>query len=353
MDAMTTPGQVRGTVAVLLALALSLTACDSSSDEDAAPAESTTTAPAGGPTYSSKSFVVPLDVAVPDWLPSEVSADESHFLTWEPESPDEPAVRFLVPVSVFRPGDTEATPPPEDYLSYLLSLSEQGATFADTSTTTVGGDPATLVTASVDTSLDGSLGCPADGLTADACFGLQSDLALRIAVVDTGDRTLLVWLRHSGAPDTEAAHRDFEAFEQMLTTVSFRDEAPPAESTTSPSAAAATEVDGTWSTTFSQAELARSPLLYDADEVNDENWGHFTLTVGDGTFTLEQSNARTSTSVTGTVEVDQDVLRLVLPNGESFAMHFAVDGDVLTLERDDSLGVAPTPLVLEKWQRST
>ena len=45
-----------------------------------------------------------------------------------------------------------------------LQQTDHGAHFADTTTTTVGGRPATIVTATVDDSLDGSLGCPSQRL---------------------------------------------------------------------------------------------------------------------------------------------------------------------------------------------
>ena len=59
-----------------------------------------------------------------------------------------------MPVNVYPPGDAASTTPPEDYLAYLLSLKEHGATFADSAETTVGGKPATLMTASITEPLD-------------------------------------------------------------------------------------------------------------------------------------------------------------------------------------------------------
>jgi hypothetical protein len=169
-------------------------------------------------------------------------------------------------------------------------------------------------------------------------------------VVDVSDSTLLIWLRHSGAGDTEDATQDFEAFEQMLETVTFRDEAPPTTETTT-GAVSSTAIDGTWTTSFTREELADSPLLFDSDEVNDDNWGDFTLTFRNGAFTLEGTNPKASSSISGSFVVDDDVVRLSLEGGDEFVMRYSVEGDVLAFERDESLGVAPTPLVLQPWNR--
>jgi hypothetical protein len=42
--------------------------------------------------------------------------------------------------------------------------------------------------------------------------------------------------------------------------------------------------------------------------------------------------------------IDQD-------NGEHFVMRWHVDGDTLALERDESLGEVPTPMVINLWTR--
>jgi hypothetical protein len=339
-----------GRATAVAALAITLVACGGSDGSDGSDGQPTTASAAAGPTYSTTAFVAPFDVAVPDWLPAEVTTDAAHFVTWESPVEGEPAVRFLVPVSVYRPGDTEPTPPPEDYVAYLLSQSEHGATFADTTETTVGGEPATLVTATVDESLDGSIGCPEEGIEAADCYGVQPDLALRIAVIDAGDTTVLAWLRHTGAPDTEEAAQEFAAFEKMLATVSFRDEAPPTTDATTD--AAATPIDGTWTTSFSKEELAHFPRLDDAGEVNDQNWGEFTFSFEDGGFTFDQRNRLDDYSVSGTFTVEDDAVLLALDNGEQFAMRYSIEDGRLAFRRDDALGVAPTPYVLKPWRRS-
>ena len=155
-------------------ISLALGACGSDSN-DAAQADATTTTALQGPSYSTTAFILPFDVTVPEMLPAEPTTDTANFVTWESATGDYPAVRFLVPVNVYVPGDTEPTPPPADYLTYLLGQSDDGATFSDQAETTVDGFPATLVTAAVTDNLDGSLGCPAENVAADECYGLQPE----------------------------------------------------------------------------------------------------------------------------------------------------------------------------------
>lgn len=333
--------------AFVTVIALLLGACGSDS-KDAAPADATTTTAPPGASYSTTAFILPFDVTVPELLPAEATTDTANFVTWETATEGDPAVRFLVPVNVYVPGETEATPPPPDYLSYLLGQSEDGATFTDQAETTVGGFPATLVTATVADSLDGALGCPAEDIAADECYGLQPDLTLRMAVIDAGDATLLAWLRHTGAEEDGDAPTEFAAFENMLASISFRDESPV---TTEPPAAVATALDGVWTTTFTEEELASSPLLDEPDEVNDQNWGDFVLTFDKGQYTMTQKNPKDSYTIAGTFTVDGDTLDLKLDNTEHFVMRWHIDGDTLAFERDDALGISPTPYVLKVWTR--
>ena len=233
---------------------------------DAAPPASTGTTSS----YTSSSFVLPFSVTLPAWLPSEPSAEEPNFVTWEAPAVDR-AVRFIVPVNVYPPGGTGTTPVPDDYVAYLLGQSADGAEFSDVTETTVGGRPATIVTATVADSLDGSLGCPQENMTAEDCFGLQPDLALRIAVIDAGGRdTARLGARHP------RHHLEYDSFDAVLASLRFDDQRQPTTVTTA--RPTATPIDGTWTTSFTKAELASSPLLYDQGEINDDNWGTFTLT---------------------------------------------------------------------------
>ena len=334
----------RASVVLAMSLVLGIAACGDDSSESS---DTTAARAQEGSTYVTRAFSVPFEVTVPDVLPTEPSIDEPNFVTWESTATEGPAVRFLAPVNVFPPGATATTAPPEDYLAYLLAQAEHGAVFADRTETTVGERPATLLTATVEEALDGSLGCPEEDMSAGDCFGLQPELTLRMAVIDVGDRTLLAWLRHDDSSAADVAE-EFASFEEMLASVSFRDEG--AVTTVAP--AAASPIDGVWMTTITEAALEGSPLLYDDDEVNDENWGDFTFTFDKGRFTLEQENPRETSSYSGTFEVDGDVLSMTMEGVEHFEMGWSLDGDRLTLTRDQSLGISPTPWVMAPWTRA-
>ncbi len=102
---------------------------------------------------------------------------------------------------------------------------------------------------------------------------------------------------------------------------------------------------------LTEDELVSSPLLYDEHEVNDQNWGDFTLTFEEGRFTESQQNAEASWSMTGDYHVDGDELTLDRDNGEHFVLRWHLDGDTLVLERDESIGVVPTPFIINPWTR--
>lgn len=327
---------------LVVVIALGAAACG---DDDSGEASDTTSAPEKEPTYSTLAFSVPFDVTVPAELPAEPTIDETNFVTWESRTPDGPAVRFLAPVSVFPPGSTIATPPPEDYLAYLLAQEGHGATFTDQTETVVGDLPTTMITATVDEALDGSLGCPELEMDAGDCFGLQPELTLRVAVMDVDGRTLLAWLRHNDSAGDPADL--FAAFEGMLASLTFREDGP----STTVASAAASPVDGVWVTTITEAALESSPLLYEPGEVNDENWGDLTFTFERGRFTVEQQNVRETSSYSGTFDVAGDVLSITMEGVEHFEMRWHVEGDELTLTRDDALGISPTPWVMQPWTR--
>jgi hypothetical protein len=129
-------------------------------------------------------------------------------------------VRFLVPAEVYPPNAARPVPPPKDFLGYIKDLADHGALYGDMSTKTVDSVQATLVTAKASLSLEGSLGCPTIGADrSQDCFGLQPDLALRIAVLDVNGTPLLIWARTDAqAPDAAFV----AAFEDMLATVDFK-----------------------------------------------------------------------------------------------------------------------------------
>jgi hypothetical protein len=166
--------------------------------------------------YTSSAFAVPFEVAAPAWLAPRPQVDQSALVTWQ--APDV-AVRFLLPVTVYPPGEEGPTPPPQDYLAYLLAQTDQGARFSDQSITSVGGRPAMVVTATAERRLAGAIGCPQPGMSAAACFGLRPERRLRLAVVDLDGRTLLIWLRNDRAAGFAEQSQQFD---QLLTSLRFR-----------------------------------------------------------------------------------------------------------------------------------
>ena len=114
-------------------------------------------------------------------------------------------------------------------------------------------------------------------------------------------------------------------------------------------------LDGVYRASFTREELARSPLLYESGEINDENWGELTLTFDEGRVTFEQENDATSTSTSGTYELDDDTVVLDFTEGvnagETFAVRWSLFRDKLTFTRDEALGIIPTPYLIEPWER--
>jgi hypothetical protein len=197
---------------------LAATACGDSSTAT----EAATDAPViDNNRYVSEQFAPAVEVTVPAWLSTAPDTDESNFLTWvgTDEHVDR-AVRFLLPVEVYEPGSAAATPVPEDYLSYLRSQAAHGARLVDETTTSVDGSLATILTGTTPTTLDKSLGCPAVNTPAPDCFGLHAGLALRLAIIDLGDRTLVVWARVT--EDSADAAEVFADFGQMLAGLHLR-----------------------------------------------------------------------------------------------------------------------------------
>jgi hypothetical protein len=211
----------------LLAILGLLAGCSGGSQGTSTTSETTTSpapvATASSAGYATTRFVVPLRVTPPSWGPGAPTDEQANFMTWV-SADDAHAVRFLVPVSVYQPGSSTdgAAPAPGDYLLYLRGLSRAGATFSDVRNTVVGGQPATILTATTTESLDGSLGCQEKGLAAPDCFGLQSDLVLRVAVMTVRGQTLLIWQRIAESASAGVRNAEVEAFQRLLDTITFR-----------------------------------------------------------------------------------------------------------------------------------
>jgi hypothetical protein len=220
----------RTVIVTLCGLALlAVSGCGGGDEKSTSTTASTApAASAAGQTYSSKAFVVPLTVTVDAALKSPPNPDSPNLLSWDAAASDATnAVRFLVPVEVYRPGHPTPEAPPKEYLTYLQEQTNYSAEITEETKITVDGRPATLmnVTRTIDANhpeglLDGSLGCPERGADrAEGCFGPQPDLLLRLAVIDVGETTLLAWARmNKDNPDPAFA----AMFEQMLTSVRFR-----------------------------------------------------------------------------------------------------------------------------------
>jgi hypothetical protein len=113
-----------------------------------------------------------------------------------------------------------------------------------------------------------------------------------------------------------------------------------------------TALDGTWKTSFTKAELIASPLLMDNGEINDGNWGDFTMTFSHGRFTGTGSNAIEQGTSSGTFTVAGDALYLSIDQtGEKFAYRWSIYKNTLTFKRDETLGGGPTPALVKPWTR--
>jgi hypothetical protein len=172
-------------------------------------------------TYATHKFLIPFSVKPPPWRHAPADTDESNFVTWTSDDQTQ-FIRFLLPTQVYPPGSSHPSPPPIDYLTYLMNQRGMGAQLTNVTKTTVGGRPATELTATTKRSLDGSLGCEKPVELAKDCYGLQPDFILRIAVVPLRGRTLLIWLRNDLSANSTARTTSTKTFETLLTTVRFR-----------------------------------------------------------------------------------------------------------------------------------
>lgn len=130
--------------------------------------------------------------------------------------------------------------------------------------------------------------------------------------------------------------------------------APCSQATASGPPTGPTALDGTWTTSFTKAELSASPQ-FDASELNDGNWGDLAMTFASGKVNFTQRNAIEHSATSGTFTVKDDVLTMTFDQGanagETFALRWSVYKNTLTLRRDDALGVGPTPFLVKAWTK--
>ena len=289
--------------------------------------------------YVSTSFVVPFEVTPPDWVPAGTAVTEArpNFVTWALDDVDR-AVRFFAPAAMEGPGGT-ATEVPDDYLAHLLAQRDAGATLDDIVERTVAGRPATILTATASTELHGTLGC--EQPPAGECWGLLPGIVLRIAIIDTGDRTLLVWERD--AEDAGADPIDYRAFDAMLASLRLRDDIVP------PTQPAVTVDPRLPEGVYRTPELTRQQLVdagvaagYErtAVEAGLDNAGIETavygLRLGDGGWLqLAQSNGGPEDLAwRGTYQIidDNTVIATETGTGCEITYDFKLDGQQLTLD---------------------
>ena len=315
---------------VVALLASSVAACGAAPSSPGRASEAAGTSAASPKTYASTSFVVPFDVTPPSWLAAQPQIEQSRFVTWE--AADQPAVRVLAPANLYRPGDTVTSDVPADYVRYLLGQTKNGGHFADQTTETISGQPATVITATTDTSLDGSLGCPTASTAASDCFGLQPDLALRIAVVKVHDQALLIWLRMDEKTVPTQGKAQIKRFEDMLATLRLSDRDPTTASA-SP-APASSAVDGDYRMSVSWPKVTTADARCVGGPEGSTRLAVYDLSLDQGhlglTVRLGGPRAPAEPAFSGTFQVtDHQVVF-----GDSVApltADYTVDGRALTL----------------------
>jgi TRAP-type transport system periplasmic protein len=109
---------------------------------------------------------------------------------------------------------------------------------------------------------------------------------------------------------------------------------------------------GTYLAHSTKQELARSPLLHGASELEDDNWGDMQLRFSpDGWFHYSLRNRLTAYTLTGTYRTTGDTLKLeVADTGARYGFRWSLYRGTLELRRDPRVGEAPTMLIIKPWQ---
>jgi hypothetical protein len=208
-------------ISVVLLASTSCTASPSPAKSASAPpaAAFTATATATQATqpYSSTSFVVPFDIALPSWVVPAVKEEQRNFVTWDGAKGT--ALRVMHPVEVYSPAGGAPFAAPADFVGFLRSQSRFGVRLRDVERLKAGPYPATLLTMTSSESADGSFGCPTKGMAAADCYGAQPEYALRMAVLKVRGTLLLIWLRDEA--NAKALRADSASLTTMITGLRF------------------------------------------------------------------------------------------------------------------------------------
>lgn len=324
-----------------------LTACGSNEPTTTPGDRGSAPAPPEATSFATQHLGVPLDLRLPDWVDPKAEQDTAHFVTFHGKDSDL-AVRVLLPADVFFPGSTTRGPVPadyEDYVAYLQGQEKDGAHLDDRTTTTVDGHDTTVMTATSDRELNGSLGCQSDTTPADECFGLQPEYLLRIAVVDTDHGPLLIWLRDSSdVPDAER-RKDSSRLDDLLAGVRFADRT--AQADPAPSA-----LEGVF-TALGTSD--RADALGVPDQCPGTPGRRFTLELHEGQFVEREGcdGAASEVGSLGTYRTDGDSLVLYESCCGASVLDFTLRGDALTLHWHDRPSDPMAVFVYEhRWART-
>jgi hypothetical protein len=185
-----------------------------------------------------------------------------------------------------------------------------------------------------------------------------------MAIVKVQNQTLLVWLRLEDKVEAGERMSKIKSFEEMLASIHFSDRpvqpatTPTSEPTPSSSSTgtsqAVTAIDGVWTAHWTYEELSKSPLTDPSGgELNDENWGLYTLNFKGGKASESVKNSKATTSGTFTYSLSGNTVTFHRNNGEEFVMRWSLQGDQLRFTRDETLGVGPTPYVIKPFMRKS
>jgi len=104
-------------------------------------------------------------------------------------------------------------------------------------------------------------------------------------------------------------------------------------------------IEGTWETTFTRAEMLAAGIA-DSAEDNNENYGHFTLSIHAGTVVTQHLAPTTCCTSTATYVVSGNTYTVTTAAHEVFSWPFSVTATTLTFG-----GTGPVTLRAKPWTR--